>query len=189
MQSLPLILAITKTQVCETNVTERNVIWSNVETEQSCEVFNSCAFSLRYCHASLSWLQRCLGAVFRKCDCKYLLNSCCMLCTVDTVLSQKHLVPTFLKSYALVENAADIKKVIEICWILWKTSLFQGYLTHLGRKTLVTSCYQYAFLEHISSLNFNVWLLVFCLSHPFLNQSLFQNKFECRNSFLAFFFF
>lgn len=36
----------------------------------------------------------------------------------DTVLSKKDLDPTFLKSYALVGNAADIKEVIEMCWIL-----------------------------------------------------------------------
>lgn len=67
----------------------------------------------------------------------------------DTVLSKKDLDPTFLKSYALVGNAADIKEVIEMCWILWKKSTFQGYLTQLGgRKTLVTSYYQYAFMEH-----------------------------------------
>lgn len=187
MQSLLFIIAITKTQVCENNdVTEGNVVWSNVETEQSQQMYSE--FSLRYCHGSpLSWLQGYLGAVFRNCNHKYFLKGCCMPCTVDTVLNKKDLVPPFLKSYALVENAADIKEVIEMCWILWKTSTFQGYLTHLGgRKTLVTSCYQYAFPEHTSSLNINVWLLIFLIfSHPFLNQSLFQNKFESKNSFLA----
>lgn len=191
MQSLPFVIAITKTQVCENNdVTERNVVWSNVETERSCEVFNRCIsseFSLRNCHGiPLSWLQEYLGAMFRNCDHKYLLNGCCMPCSMDIVVSKKDLVPTFLKSYALVGNAADIKEVIEMCWILWKKSTFQGYLTQVGeRKTLATSCYQYAFPEHISSLNVNVRLLVFFFSHPYLNQSLFQNKFESKNSFLA----